>query len=152
MGTVQLQASDDASSWSTLWSKSGNMGDAWSSASLSVDGYAYLRFYYVSGSGYYGDFALDDITVYSASMSPTPGPTPEHNDDGNDGNNPLSMTSIVVYGSVAAAAAMVALGTVKYKFSNTKTHRGQKEIQSVEMSSRSSEITMENPMVGELRW
>ena len=80
MGTVLLQGSasvdDDGSSYTTLWSKSGNSGNSWLSATVRVSssGYDWLRFHYTSGTSYYGDFALDDIQV-KYDNSPTAGPT-----------------------------------------------------------------------------
>ena len=70
IGTMYLQGSADASTWTTVWSKGGNLGQSWFSASLTLNDYHYLRFYYVGGSSWNGDFALDDImsvTVLPAS-------------------------------------------------------------------------------------
>ena len=56
MGTVLLQGSasvdDDGSSYTTLWSKSGNSGNSWLSATVRVSssGYDWLRFHYTSGT------------------------------------------------------------------------------------------------------
>ena len=84
IGTMYLQGSTDSSSWSILWTKSGNLGQTWSSASVSPGGsHTYLRFLYIGGSSYTGDFALDFVSINAPtalptalpSSSPTPGPT-----------------------------------------------------------------------------
>ena len=47
---------------STLWQQSGNKGNLWNSASVSVSS-ASFRFEYARGASYTGDAALDDIAV-----------------------------------------------------------------------------------------
>ena len=77
MGTALLQGSDDGgSTYTTLWSKSGNQGNAWYSAGVSIGtGYPqWLKFVYTSGSSYTGDFALDEVEVV-AGNGPSPQPT-----------------------------------------------------------------------------
>ena len=63
MGTVQLMSSTDGgSTFTTLWSKSRNKGDAWKSAAVDVAGTSgtlRIQFKYTTGSSYQGDFALD---------------------------------------------------------------------------------------------
>ena len=65
MGTVKLAGSDDGgSTYTTLWSKSGNEGNAWFSATVAPGAsYQVLKFMYKSGSSFTGDFALDDVVV-----------------------------------------------------------------------------------------
>ena len=66
MGTAWLQGSDDGgSTYSDLWYKSGNQGDAWKSATVSIGsaGTEWLKFVYTSGSSHTGDFALDMVEV-----------------------------------------------------------------------------------------
>ena len=77
MGTALLQGSDDGGlTYSTLWSKSGNQGDAWYGGGVSIgSGYPqWLKFVYTSGSSYTGDFALDEVKVVAGSW-PSPQPT-----------------------------------------------------------------------------
>ena len=65
MGSAILESSADGTSWVSLWSKSGNMGNQWRQATsvyLETD-HNRLRFTFTSGSDYYSDFALDDIRV-----------------------------------------------------------------------------------------
>jgi len=72
MGTLTLEASiNGGSSWSPLWTMSGNQGDAWYTNSLSLSAYAgnaetLLRFRGITGSGYASDMALDAIVVSEA--------------------------------------------------------------------------------------
>jgi hypothetical protein len=71
MGTAEVQGSADGSSYTTLWTRSGDQGSAWSSAAVDASGgsYTWLRFKYTGGASYTGDFALDAIVVVTASTS-----------------------------------------------------------------------------------
>ena len=77
MGSVVLGGSrDDGSSYTILWSKSGDQGNTWASASVTISSNfpIYLKFTYTSGSGYQGDLALDDVVVDVGGV-PTSEPT-----------------------------------------------------------------------------
>ena len=72
MGSAVLESSATGTSWASLWSKSGNMGDQWNQATVYAlgSGQTMLRFTYTgsswdprSGSSATGDFALDDIQI-----------------------------------------------------------------------------------------
>jgi bacillolysin len=67
MGTLQLQASTDGTSWIDVWSLSGNQGNSWATANVNMDSYAgatvKLRFVGTTGSSYRGDMAVDDISM-----------------------------------------------------------------------------------------
>lgn len=70
VGSLLLQASSDAGqSWTTLWSRSGNQGNAWQKAYVGLGGFAdgatlQLRFIATRGAGSLGDIALDEISFY----------------------------------------------------------------------------------------
>ena len=76
MGSVVLESSADGSSWATLWSKSGDLGDQWNQALVFAGNHQkMLRFTYTSASSgayYYGDFALDDIRSIAETPTATP--------------------------------------------------------------------------------
>ncbi|MEM0999213.1 MAG: T9SS type A sorting domain-containing protein [Bacteroidota bacterium] len=68
VGTLRLQASTDGSTWTTIWSFTGDQGSAWLTANVSLNAYTNedelrLRFNGTSGSSYTGDICLDDIRV-----------------------------------------------------------------------------------------
>lgn len=68
MGSLTLEASmTDGQSWDLLWSASGNQGDSWQQAAISLDEYAEpavrLRFRGITGSSYRSDIAIDSITI-----------------------------------------------------------------------------------------
>gem|GEM_PF-1736303 len=68
VGTLRLEASTDGSSWTQLWSFTGDQGNAWQSQTVSLNAYTNatelrLRFNGTSGSSYTGDICIDDITV-----------------------------------------------------------------------------------------
>ncbi len=63
MGTLRLQISKDGGAWTTIWSESGNQGNAWLSASVSLNSYKgsdiQLRFNGTTGTTWKGDMAVD---------------------------------------------------------------------------------------------
>ena len=68
MGTLVLQGSTNGgTSWVDLWSKTGNQGESWYSATTVLDSYCgdelNLRFFYTSGSSYRGDVAIDQLVL-----------------------------------------------------------------------------------------
>ncbi|VXB95661.1 Peptidase M4 [Flavobacterium sp. 9AF] len=67
MGGLTLQASTNGTSWTDLWTKSGNQGNSWFSESVSLVSYAgskvQLRFVGTTGSTWQGDIAVDDIAL-----------------------------------------------------------------------------------------
>ena len=65
MGSADLESSATGTSWASLWSKSGNMGNQWNQALVYTlgSGQTMLRFTYTSGYYITGDFALDDIQI-----------------------------------------------------------------------------------------
>jgi len=71
MGSLTLQATTDDSSWSTVWSESGNQGNSWAQASVDMSAYAggdvKLRFVGTTGSTWQGDMAVDALDLSSGS-------------------------------------------------------------------------------------
>jgi len=67
VGALNVQLSDDCTTWTNVWSRSGNQGNSWFQASVSLDAYAgsvvKVRFVGVRGSSWSGDIAIDDISV-----------------------------------------------------------------------------------------
>ena len=68
MGTIALEVSDNnGTSWTSLWSQSGNKGNSWLSASVDLSAYVgggvQLRFNRVTGSTWQADIAIDNISV-----------------------------------------------------------------------------------------
>ncbi|PTX64211.1 putative secreted protein (Por secretion system target) [Kordia periserrulae] len=68
MGSISVQASDDnGATWSTLWSETGNKGNAWQTASIDlaayVGGSVQLRFNRITGATWQADIAIDDVSL-----------------------------------------------------------------------------------------
>ena len=68
MGTIALEASsDDGSSWTSIWSESGNKGNSWLSADINLGAYiggsVQLRFNRVTGGTWQADIAIDAISL-----------------------------------------------------------------------------------------
>ncbi len=75
MGTLTLEASsNNGATWSSLWSKSGDQGNSWQSASIDLSTYTgaavQLRFNGITNTSWSGDMTIDDLN-----LSETGGPT-----------------------------------------------------------------------------
>lgn len=69
MGTLNVDVSDDnGSTWSTLWSKTGDQNDIWHRDTVDLSAYTgstvKLRFHGTTGSSYYSDMAIDAVQLY----------------------------------------------------------------------------------------
>ncbi|MEL6558464.1 MAG: endonuclease [Bacteroidota bacterium] len=73
MGSLRLEATTDGSNWSTIWSKSGNQGNSWQTASVNLSSYLgvtfQLRFNGVTGTTWQGDMAIDDVAINTGGSS-----------------------------------------------------------------------------------
>lgn len=72
MGSLELQAStNNGSSWSTIWSESGDQGNSWLSANVSLNAYTggdvKLRFSGTTGNGWRSDLAIDNVNISASS-------------------------------------------------------------------------------------
>ena len=68
MGTIDLEIStDNGTTWTSIWSQSGNKGNSWLSASIDLSAYVggsvQLRFNRVTGSTWQADIAIDDVSL-----------------------------------------------------------------------------------------
>ncbi len=67
MGTLTLQATVDDLTWATLWTQTGNQGNAWNSVNVDlaayVGGTVKLRFVGTTGPGWESDLAIDDLSL-----------------------------------------------------------------------------------------
>ncbi|MEM7551901.1 MAG: M4 family metallopeptidase [Bacteroidota bacterium] len=74
MGSLSVEIStDDGTSWTGIWSRSGNLGNSWQSESLDLGSYigseVQLRFNTVSGTTWQGDIAIDDVSLTTSQPS-----------------------------------------------------------------------------------
>ncbi len=72
VGSLQLQASTDGSSWTTIWSLSGDQGSAWNTAAIDLNSYSSeteltLRFVGTTSSSWQGDICIDALDLSSSS-------------------------------------------------------------------------------------
>jgi len=77
MGELNLEVSVDGGAWSTIWSRTGNQGDVWLSASINLNAYTSssevkFRFNGTTGTTWQGDMAVDAVSVHGEVVS---GPT-----------------------------------------------------------------------------
>ncbi|AXT55783.1 T9SS C-terminal target domain-containing protein [Aquimarina sp. AD1] len=67
MGSLALEASLDGTSWTSIWSKSGNQGNSWETASVNLAAYlgekVQLRFNGITGTTWQGDMAIDAVSI-----------------------------------------------------------------------------------------
>jgi subtilisin family serine protease len=68
VGTLDLQASTDGSSWTSVWSLSGDQGSSWNGATVSLAAYAgqaetRLRFVGTTSSSWQGDMCVDALNL-----------------------------------------------------------------------------------------
>jgi hypothetical protein len=68
MGNLNVAiSSNNGSSWTTLWTRSGNQGNSWQDASIDLSSYAgsnvQLRFDGTTGTTWQGDMAVDGISL-----------------------------------------------------------------------------------------
>mgnify|MGYP003877703987 CR=1 FL=1 len=67
IGTLSVQASTDGSNWTTLWSRSGDQGNNWFTASVDLSSYAgsnfQIRMHGVTADSWAGDIAIDNLVV-----------------------------------------------------------------------------------------
>ena len=68
VGTCDLQAStDDGDSWTTVWTRSGSQGSAWTSQSVSLGSYlggtVRLRYRGTTSTSWQGDMCVDDFEL-----------------------------------------------------------------------------------------
>jgi len=70
MGSLTVEISSNGTSWTLLWSKSGDQGNAWREAIIDLSSYGgntrYIRFNGLTGSNYRSDIAIDNIVFASA--------------------------------------------------------------------------------------
>jgi len=80
MGSLALEiSSDNGATWNSVWSKSGNQGNAWYTANVNLDSYTgqtvKLRFNGITGTTWQGDMAVDgfnfDASVQAACVATT---------------------------------------------------------------------------------
>jgi len=74
MGSLAMEASiDDGSTWSSVWSKSGNQGNSWKTATIDlasyVGGTVKFRFNGITGTTWQGDMAVDDLSITASGGS-----------------------------------------------------------------------------------
>ena len=70
-GTLRFQVStNNGTSWTTLWSRTGDQGNSWQMATINVSSYintsgVRFRFHGTTGTSFTGDIAIDDISIYT---------------------------------------------------------------------------------------
>lgn len=77
MGTIDLEVSEDeGATWTSIWSQSGNQGNSWLSANVSLNAYTgkgvQLRFNRFVGSTWQADIAIDDVSLTASGPDTTP--------------------------------------------------------------------------------
>ncbi|WGD35709.1 immunoglobulin-like domain-containing protein [Olleya sp. YS] len=81
MGSLSLAIStNNGSSWTTLWTRSGNQGNAWQDANVDLSSYSgdavRLRFDGTTGTTWQGDMAVDAISLTNGAADKCAGVSP----------------------------------------------------------------------------
>ena len=84
MGTLALEASTDAgTTWTGIWSKSGDQGDSWNLVSISLDDYlddgVSLRLVGITGTNISSDMAVDDMEISVGTVQTLASPQVQQN-------------------------------------------------------------------------
>ena len=85
IGSLSLQATTNGTSWTTLWSLSGDQGNQWNAESVSLASYTgdviKLRFVGTTGSSWASDIAIDNLELSTSggSTADTSAPTAPSN-------------------------------------------------------------------------
>lgn len=70
MGSLSLEARPSGGNWAPIWSLSGNQGNSWQEASVSLAGYlgntVELRFVGTTGTTWQGDMAIDALSLLTS--------------------------------------------------------------------------------------
>jgi endonuclease I len=73
MGSLAVEASLNGTSWSSVWSRSGNQGNQWSTATIDLAAYkgqnVQLRINGITGTTWQGDMAIDDLKISNVSTT-----------------------------------------------------------------------------------
>ncbi|WOD45088.1 immunoglobulin-like domain-containing protein [Hwangdonia lutea] len=77
MGTIDLEIStDEGSTWTTIWSQTGNKGNSWQTANVDISAYTgggvQLRFNRFVGGTWQADIAIDDVNLVEGGIVVTP--------------------------------------------------------------------------------
>jgi V8-like Glu-specific endopeptidase len=77
VGSLSLEASTNGTTWTSLWSDSGNKGNQWNSATVNLSAYVgqsevRLRFVGTTGTSWSSDIAIDNLSLTSGGGNPTP--------------------------------------------------------------------------------
>lgn len=130
MGSIALEASaNNGASWTSLWSQTGNKGNAWLSASIDLSAYAggsvQLRFNRLTGSTWQADIAIDNINMTTGGGGGTP-PTGYCASNGN--NTSDEYIQRVQIGSINNATGASAGGYGNYTSLSTTLSSGSNTI------------------------
>uniref|UniRef100_A0A7S3X5I3 MAM domain-containing protein n=1 Tax=Emiliania huxleyi TaxID=2903 RepID=A0A7S3X5I3_EMIHU len=77
MGTLSIEAYNNETGWTTLWSRTGDQGNSWLDAAVILPASATkVRFKGLTGSGFRSDMALDDVSFMQFTPPPPPSAPP----------------------------------------------------------------------------
>lgn len=75
VGSLTAQVSTDGSTWTNLWTLSGNQGNSWETVNVDLASYLgstiILRMVGITGNGWSSDIAIDDLSVSAGSTGGT---------------------------------------------------------------------------------
>ncbi len=73
MGALNIEISTDDNTWTNIWSRSGNQGSSWQTASIDLSGYTgnvvKLRMTGTTTNTWQGDIAVDDMSLTAGNLN-----------------------------------------------------------------------------------
>ena len=96
MGSLRVQASTDGTTFTDVWSISGDQGNSWQSQTLDLTSYAgstvKLRLTGTTGSSWRSDVAVDDLSLTATTPDTTPPSVPTGLSASNITNNSITLS------------------------------------------------------------
>ncbi len=73
IGTLDVEVSNDCSAWTNVWTLSGDQGNTWFNANVSLDAFAgsvvKVRFVGTRGASWNSDIAIDDVSIDASGVA-----------------------------------------------------------------------------------
>ena len=153
MGSISVELSDDGSSWTSIWSQTGNQGNQWLKVDLDLSAYVgsniQLRFNRFVGSTWQADIAIDDVQL-SEPLVPTCNDGIQNGDEtgvdcGGSSCAPCSTSNVVLNEGYFETGwdGWVDGGSDSFRYSGSRSYEGTYSIR-LRDNTNSSVMTLSN--------
>jgi len=154
MGTIDLELSDDdGATWTSIWSQSGNQGNAWLAINLDLSTYVggsiQVRFNRFVGSTWQADIAIDNFSI-SEPVAPTCNDGIQNGDEtgidcGGSSCNPCTSTNVTLHEGYFETGwdGWIDGGSDAFRYSGANSYEGNYSIR-IRDNTNSSTMTLSN--------